>query len=91
MTIFEEIAEKWGAMLFEGSTTFWENEGGNESDTAGSLCHAWSATPIIVYFKYVLGVEFDNGKISINNNAPCREYFSRLDAKLPELKAEIKK
>jgi len=81
--VFEEIAEKWGAMLFEGSTTFWENEGGNESDTAGSMCHAWSATPVIVYCKYVLGVEFKDGKISVNNSSPCRDYFSRFEAKLP--------
>ena len=84
--VFEEIAEKWGAMLFEGSTTFWENEGGNESDTAGSMCHAWSATPIIVYFKYVLGTEFKDGEISVNENAPCRKYFSKVEAKLPVLK-----
>lgn len=89
--VFEEIAEKWGAMLFEGSTTFWENEGGNESDTAGSMCHAWSATPIIVYFKYVLGVDFKDGKVRINESVPCREYFSKLDSKLPNIKEKILK
>lgn len=50
--VLEDIAQKWGKMLFEGSTSFWETKDGEAAfDDAGSLCHAWSATPIIVYSK----------------------------------------
>ena len=89
--VFDEIAEKWGAMLFEGSTTFWENEGGNESDTAGSMCHAWSATPIIVYMKYVLGIEYKNGEISVSENPLCKDYFKNYSANVPLIKEKITK
>lgn len=50
--VLHNIAEKWGRMLFEGATSFWETKDGAAAfDDAGSLCHAWSATPIIVYNK----------------------------------------
>ena len=87
--VFEEIADKWGKMLFEGYTTFWETENANQSDTAASMCHAWSATPIIIYCKYVLGVEFKDGQISLNPAPLCKDYFHHFRAKLPILESEI--
>lgn len=55
--VIGDIADKWGNMLLSGATSFWETVGGAwDFDCAGSLCHGWSATPIIVYFKYILGM-----------------------------------
>jgi len=51
--VLDNIAELWGKMLYSGATSFWETIAG-EADfgNAGSLCHAWSAVPIYIYFKY---------------------------------------
>ncbi len=55
--VFSDIAEKWGDMLYQGATSFWETpEGARAFDDAGSLCHGWSAIPVIIYGKYALGV-----------------------------------
>lgn len=44
--IIEDIKKKYGRMLAEGATTFWETEKGwRDFDNAGSLCHGWSAIP----------------------------------------------
>ena len=46
MFIVEDIKKKYGRMLDEGATTFWETEKGwRDFDNAGSLCHGWSAIP----------------------------------------------
>ena len=53
--VYSEILQKWGSMLDEGATTFWETElGEKDFDNAGSLCHAWSSTPVYVYGRYFL-------------------------------------
>ena len=45
--IVSDIKEKYGNMLQQGATTFWETEEGwKDFDGAGSLCHGWSAIPI---------------------------------------------
>ncbi len=55
--VFDDVAEKWGRMLFSGATSFWETlDGAIAFDDAGSLCHGWSAIPVILYGKYVLGI-----------------------------------
>lgn len=55
--VFDEIARRWGDMLFKGAVTFWEvDEGAAAFDRAGSLCHAWSSIPLYLYGAYVLGV-----------------------------------
>ena len=55
--VFNDIADKWGYMLYNGATSFWETLDGAEAfDDAGSLCHAWSAVPAIIYAKYALGI-----------------------------------
>ena len=44
-------------MLYNGATSFWETiDGAWAFDTAGSLCHGWSAIPVLFYYKYLLGV-----------------------------------
>ncbi|MBQ9756090.1 MAG: hypothetical protein IJV99_00660 [Clostridia bacterium] len=45
--IVKDIEEKYGYMLKNGATTFWETIGGSaDFDGAGSLCHGWSALPV---------------------------------------------
>lgn len=40
--------------LQEGATTFWETEDGESAfDRAGSLCHGWSAMPIVYYHRLI--------------------------------------
>ena len=52
--IVEDIKKKYGMMLNEGATTFWETEKGwRDFDNAGSLCHGWSAIPAY-YLPYLL-------------------------------------
>ena len=44
-------------MLYNGATSFWEHiDGAWAFGDAGSLCHGWSAIPVILYGKYVLGI-----------------------------------
>lgn len=67
--VFNQIAEKWGYMLYNNATTFWETIlGASDFGNAGSLCHGWSAIPIYFYFKYALG---NNGDIT--GLYECRE------------------
>lgn len=55
--VFDQIGQKWGRMLYSGATSFWETEKGAwDFDNAGSLCHGWSAVPLLLYYKYLLGV-----------------------------------
>ena len=47
----DEIRKGYKKMLDTGSSTVWETiEGASAFDNAGSLCHGWSAIPI-VYLK----------------------------------------
>lgn len=56
--VFQQIAERWGKMLFSGSDTFWETDRGADAfEGAGSLCHGWSGIPIYLYGAYILGVQ----------------------------------
>lgn len=51
--IIDDIKAKYGKMLDEGATTFWETElGADDFGGAGSMCHGWSAIPI--YYLSVL-------------------------------------
>ena len=55
--VFNDAKERFGAMLFEGATTFWETElGERDFGFAGSLCHAWSAIPCYLVDKYGWGL-----------------------------------
>ena len=55
--IMDEIARRWGKMLFAGCKTFWETDLGEEDfNGAGSLCHGWAAIPIYFYFAYGAGI-----------------------------------
>ena len=55
--VLSDIADKYGYMLYNSATSFWECiDGASAFDNAGSLCHGWSAIPVVIYGKYVLGV-----------------------------------
>lgn len=46
--VLADIKATWGRMLLEGATSFYETEKGwRDFSGAGSLCHGWSATPLI--------------------------------------------
>lgn len=51
--VYKDIDEKWGYMISQGATTFWETlKGAEDFGGAGSLCHGWSAIPAYFYKKY---------------------------------------
>ena len=59
--IVEDIKKKYGYMLSEGATTFWETEKGwRDFGNAGSLCHGWSAIPAYYLPRLVLGMSEKN-------------------------------
>ena len=59
--IIEDIKKKYGYMLSEGATTFWETEKGwHDFADAGSLCHGWSAIPAYYLPRLVLGKSENN-------------------------------
>ncbi len=48
--VLEDIRSGYGRMLEAGATSFWETEeGASAFEGTGSLCHAWSAVPILYY------------------------------------------
>ncbi|MDY2880747.1 MAG: hypothetical protein SOT34_07420 [Candidatus Borkfalkiaceae bacterium] len=48
--ILNDIDEKFGYMIDEGATSFWETmKGWRDFDNAGSLCHGWAALPAYYY------------------------------------------
>ena len=63
----DEVRAYWGGMLDEGATSFWELYNPDEKGDAKyamygrpfgkSLCHAWGASPLYLFGRYVLGVE----------------------------------
>ena len=65
--VLDEVRAYWGGMLDEGATSFWELYNPDEKGDAKyamygrpfgkSLCHAWGASPIYLFGRYVLGVE----------------------------------
>ena len=48
------IKEGWSFMLNNGATTCWESF---HSLTGGTVCHAWSAHPLALLSKHVLGIK----------------------------------
>ena len=50
--ILNEIDQNYAYMLNQGATSFWETlKGAEDFHNAGSLCHGWSAIPIIYYHR----------------------------------------
>ena len=71
--VLDDIAEKWGRMLYDGATSFWETILGEaDFDRAGSLCHGWSAVPIYVFWRYVMGIYPETpGKMPCSAHPVC--------------------
>lgn len=64
--VLDDIEQQWGYMLYNGATSFWETILGTGGDGAGSLCHGWSAVPVYIFWRYVMGVYPDApGKWSV--------------------------
>ena len=60
--VLEEIRQDYEKMLAAGATSVWKTtDGASEFDNAGSLCHGWSAIPI-VYFETLLRLQNENKK-----------------------------
>ena len=53
--IVDFIKRRWGQMLKEGSTTCYETW--HPRPGGGSLCHAWSAHPIVNFVELVAGIK----------------------------------
>lgn len=75
----EFIRERWGAMIEQGATSFWEEWQVTGTFRAGrwiarprSHCHAWSAAPTAWLSRYVLGVRVEgvDGPIIVEPQ-PC--------------------
>lgn len=57
--IIDDIDKTYKPMVDAGDTTFWETSfGAEDMDGTGSLCHAWSAAPLLYYRKLILNEEF---------------------------------
>ena len=55
--ILNDIDKTYSKMLEQGATSFWETCDGAEAfKNAGSLCHGWSAMPIVYYRKLLQSV-----------------------------------
>lgn len=77
--VFEEIAARWGRMLYSGATTFWETDvGAADFGWAGSLCHGWSGIPVYLFGAYLLGVRPEEpGKWIVHRNEPAVLYHAK--------------
>jgi len=72
--VYSDITDKWGKMLFNGATSFWETIlGADDFDNAGSLCHGWSAVPLYILERYACGITPE--KIRTNNCTPGENLF----------------
>lgn len=57
--LLQDIIDNWAPMVQAGSKTTWEvfSDGGHESLSAHSQCHAWAAIPVIAVIRHVLGAD----------------------------------
>ena len=74
--VFRQIAQRWGDMLYQGATTFWETDvGADDFGWAGSLCHGWSGIPTYLFGAYILGVRPEEPGIwKMQEEEPCMYY-----------------
>ena len=94
--VTDEIARVWGDMLFSGATSLWEtSDGADAFDKAGSLCHAWSAVPVYLFYKYYVGFEptapgFESFKLSPAKTARNITFDAQLLTPIFEKKVRVK-
>ncbi len=71
--VLDDIAEVYGDMLFAGADTLWEtSDGAAAFDNAGSLCHAWSAVPVYILYKYYVGFKPENPGFEKYSSEPMK-------------------
>lgn len=92
--VTDDIAEIWGDMIYSGANSLWETSVGAEDfSNAGSLCHAWSAVPVYVLYRYHIGLKPLEPGFKTYEIHPCTtESVSKINAKLymPGKNLEIK-
>ena len=75
--VFREIGVRWGRMLAQGASAFWETDDGADAfDGAGSLCHGWSAIPLYLYFAYAARAGTAHGLGTVEAKLPFRSKLS---------------
>ncbi len=78
------MREKWGFMIEQGATTFWETFPGWERDYwTRSWCHAWSSAPTYFLTTEVLGVYPEEPGFSVVRVAPCPADILRCRGRVP--------
>lgn len=92
-TVTRFLKEYWGGMLKEGATSFWEEyipelHGVEkyemyERKYGKSLCHAWSAGPILLFGKYYLGVKPVDPGYKRFVAAPSLGGLTQIEGKVP--------
>ena len=85
--IIDFIKARWGKMLEEGATTCYEIWNPNPGNT--SLCHAWSAHPIVHFVELIAGIKPISpnwGKIKVNPNPLNLE---KLEVSIPVSQGKI--
>ena len=81
--VFNDISEKWGYMLYNGATSFWETiHGDSDFENAGSLCHGWSAIPAYFFYKYILGIYPTSPGYETYNISPISEIIYKASGKV---------
>lgn len=87
--VYDKLSSCWGYMLDKGAQTFWESnlkQGAGDYALYGrkygkSLCHAWSAGPIAIIMRELLGLRPQrDGTFTIT---PQIEYLSNCDLTVP--------
>lgn len=88
--VLEDIEETWGKMLRAGATTFWETiAGAADFHNAGSLCHAWSAVPLYIYYHDLLGLRPLEPGFRAFAIDPVASYLPRCCGTVPTPRGEI--
>jgi len=90
--VADDIADVWGDMLFKGAQSFWETSvGPDDFALAGSMCHAWSAVPVYVLYRYFIGFRpLEPGFETYDLNPCATNSISKIEAHLYTPKVALK-
>mgnify|MGYP000804554403 CR=1 FL=1 len=82
--VTDDIAKIWGDMIYSGANTLWETSAGaDDFGNAGSLCHAWSAVPVYILYRYHIGFYPTAPGFQSYSLKPCATTaISQIDAQL---------
>ncbi|MCQ2436088.1 MAG: alpha-rhamnosidase [Clostridia bacterium] len=97
--IRDMLMNYWGGMLRQGATTFWEQfdpsrKGSEHYEMYGrpygmSLCHAWSASPIYLIGRYVMGVHPTSVGYGTFEVSPNTLGFTDFDGAVPTAQGDV--